>query len=60
MKAFRLFNNLKMGEFYHYPKIVELHDQRYYPSGTKTIDRDGNIEFLIIVSFNKPEQATVY
>nr|WP_314898146.1 hypothetical protein [uncultured Flavobacterium sp.] len=25
---FWLFNNLKMNEFYHYPKIVELHGQR--------------------------------
>jgi hypothetical protein len=60
IKAFWLFNNLKVGEFYHYPKIVELHGQRCYLSGTKTIDRDGKIEFLIIVSFNKPEQAMEY
>lgn len=60
MKAFWLFNNLKVGEFYHYPKIVELHGQRCYLSGTKTIDRDGKMEFLIIVSFNKPEQAMEY
>ena len=60
IKAFWLFNNLKVGEFYHYPKIVELHRQRCYLSGSKTIDRDGNMEFLIIVSFNKPEQAMVY
>ncbi len=25
IKAYWLFNNLKVGEFYHYPKIVELH-----------------------------------
>jgi hypothetical protein len=60
IKAFWLFNNLKIGEFYHYPKIVELHNQRCYLSGSKTIDRNGKIEFLIIVSFNKPEQAMVY
>lgn len=60
MKAFWLFNNLKVGEFYHYPKIVELHGQRCYLSGTKTIDRDGKMEFLIIVSFNKPQQAMEY
>ena len=28
-----------------------------YLSGCKTLDRDGKKEFLIIVSFNKPEQA---
>jgi hypothetical protein len=55
-----LFNNLKVSEFYHYPKIVELHGQRCYLFGTKTIDRKGKMEFLIIVSFNKPEQAMEY
>ena len=60
IKALWLFNNLKVGEFYHYPKIVELHGQRCYLSGTKTIDREGKMEFLIIVSFNKPEQAMEY
>jgi len=60
IKAFWLFNNLKVGEFYHYPKIVELHRQRCYLSGSKTINRNGKMEFLIIVSFNKPEQAMIY
>lgn len=60
IKAFWLFNNLKIGEFYHYRRIVELHGQKCYLSGSKTIARDGKIEFLIIVSFNKPEQAMVY
>lgn len=60
IKVFWLFNNLKVGEFFHYPKIVELHGQRCYLSGCKTIDRNGKTEFLIIVSFNKPEQAMTY
>ena len=60
IKAFWLFNNLKIGEFCHYPKIVELHGQRCYLSGSKTVDRNGKMEFLIIVSFNKPEQAMAY
>jgi transposase len=60
IKAFWLFNNLNIGEFYHYPKIVELHGQRCYLSGIKTINRNGKMEFLIIVSFNKPEQAMIY
>lgn len=60
IKAYWLFNNLKKGELYHYPKIVELHGQRCYLSGCKTFDRDGKMEFLIIVSFNKPEQAMLY
>ena len=58
--AFWLFNNLKVREFYHYPKIVEMHGQRCYLSGKKTIDRDGKMEFLILVSFNKPEQSMEY
>ncbi|MBJ7883025.1 IS4 family transposase [Gelidibacter salicanalis] len=60
IKAFWLFNNLKIGEFYHYPKIVSLHGQKCYLSGSKTFNRDGKMEFLIIVSFNRPEQAMVY
>lgn len=28
IKAFWLFNNLRIGEFYHYPKIVSLHVQK--------------------------------
>jgi transposase len=60
IKAFWLFNNLKVGEFYHYPKIVELHGQRCYLSGSKTVNRNGKLEFLIIVSFNRPEQAMIY
>ena len=60
IKAFWLFNNLKVNEFYHYPKIIELHGQRCYLSGSKTIDREGKMEFLILVSFNKPEQAMVF
>ena len=60
IKAFWLFNNLKIGKFYHYLKIVELQGQRCYLSGSKTNDRNGKMEFLIIVSFNKPEQAMTY
>ena len=60
IKAFWLFHNLKIGGFCHYPKIVGLHGQRCYLSGSKTVDRDGKMEFLIIVSFNKPEQAMAY
>jgi len=55
--AFWLFNNLKLNEFYHHRKIVRLHGQDCYLSGSKTIDRAGKPEFLIIVSFNKPEKA---
>ncbi len=60
IKAFWLLNNFKVGEFYHYPKIVSLHGQKCYLSGSKIFNRDGKMEFLILVSFNKPEQAIVY
>lgn len=58
--AFWLFNNLKVNEFRHYSKIVKLNGQDCYLSGSKTINREGKMEFLIIVSFNKPEQAMIY
>jgi len=58
--VFWLFNKLKMNEFYHYPKIVELHGQRCYLSGCKTKDRVGKMEFLILVSFNKHGQSMTY
>ena len=58
--AFWLFNNLKVGQFYSYPKIVRMHGEMCYLSGKKSIDRNGKMEFLIIVSFNKPEQSLEY
>jgi hypothetical protein len=57
--AWHLFNNLKIGELRHYPKIVRMHGEYCYLSGMKTI-KDGKIDFCIIVSFNKPEQARHY
>jgi hypothetical protein len=50
IKTFWLFRNLKVGEFHYYSKIVELHGQHCYLSGTKTIERDGKMEFIIIIS----------
>ncbi|MFV8466163.1 sugar-binding domain-containing protein [Flavobacterium sp. LB1P62] len=47
--AFRLLNNLKTNYFCHYPKIVRLHGQDCYLSGSKTINRERKMEFLIIV-----------
>ncbi len=60
VKAFWLFNNLPMGRLYHYPKLVSLHGQDCYLSGCKTINRDGKQEFLIVVSFNRPEESLTY
>ena len=52
-----LFNSLRLGEMYHYPKIVRMHGQDCYVSGCKTIDREGKFEFLIVVSYNKPGES---
>lgn len=55
-----LFHHLKVGQCCHYTKIVELHGQPCYLSATKTINQDNTVELMILVSFNKPEQALVY
>jgi hypothetical protein len=52
IKAFWLFNALKINGFYHHPKIVRVNGELCYLSGCRTRD-----EFLIIISFNKPEDA---
>lgn len=57
--AWHLFNNLNINEFRHYEKIVIMHGQLCYLSGLKTV-REGKTEFLILVSFKKPEQALAY
>ncbi|MCC9043994.1 IS4 family transposase [Myroides sp. M-43] len=55
--AYHLFYNLKVGEFRAYEKIVYLHGQLCYLSATK-IMTDGKTDYCIIVSFNKPENAS--
>ncbi|UZO82658.1 transposase [Aquimarina sp. ERC-38] len=57
--AQHLFYNLKVGELRHYSKIVKMHGEYCYVSGSKTI-KEGKTDFCIIVSFNKPEQALEY
>jgi len=57
IKAFHLFNRFKVNEFVHYPKIVRINGQLCYLSGSKLNRRNGKQEYLIIVSFNKPEKA---
>ncbi len=55
-----LFNDLKINEVRHYTKIVYLHGQLCYLTGTKTVTREKGIELLILVSFNKPEESLEY
>ena len=58
--VFWLFNKLKIGEFYHHPKIVKINGVLCYLSGIKNITKEGRIDFLIIISFNKPEKSLMY
>lgn len=58
--VFWLFNRLKINEFCHHPKIVRMHGVLCYVSGLKVVNKDGKTDFLILVSFNKPQQALDY
>ncbi|ALO17440.1 Transposase [Salinivirga cyanobacteriivorans] len=59
IKAWWLFNNLKMNQFLHYQPIVRMGSQLCYISGCKLKSKNKGSDFLIIVSFNKPEQAQI-
>lgn len=54
--AFWLFNAYKVNQFVFYRKIVKINEQLCYLSGSKLKGND----YLILVSFNKPEDAQVY
>ena len=58
--VFWLFNNLKKGEFRHHPKIVKINNVLCYVSGLKSFNREGKLDYLILVSFNKPEESLEY
>lgn len=57
IKASHLFNQYRANEFIYYPKIVYVNGQLCYLSGCKLDNSGGRLDFLIIVSFNKPEKA---
>ena len=59
IKVSWLFNSLKTGEFLHYRRIIRMGTQLCYISGCKVNSKDKGTDFLIIVSFNKPEQAQI-
>lgn len=59
IKVSHLFGALKVNEFGHYDYIVKMGKELCYLSATKIIT-DGKVEFLILVSFNKPEEALEY
>ena len=54
--AWHLFNNLGVGQVRHLPRIVRLHGNYCYLSGTKTVV-DGRQCFCIVVSFDRPGEA---
>ena len=56
LKVFWLFNAYKVNEFVFYPKIVKINEQFCYLSGSKLVRN----EFLILISFNKPEASKEY
>lgn len=57
IKVWHLFNAYKINEFVYYPKIVRINGQLCYLSGCKLNNKNGKQDFLIIVSFNKPDKA---
>lgn len=57
IKASHLFNRFRVNEFIYYNKIVRINGQLCYLSGCKLNNRKAKQDFLIIVSFNKPEKA---
>jgi hypothetical protein len=60
-KAFWLFNFLPLHGAIHYRQIVQIGTQWLYLSGIKTLNRDGNIEFVIIATYSyDPQTLTVY
>jgi len=56
VKAFWLFNSFNINEFVYYPNIVKINGQLCYLSGGKL----NKGEYLILVSFTKPEKADYY
>jgi len=56
VKAFLLFNAYNINQFVYYPNIVKINGQLCYISGSKL----NKGEYLIIVSFTKPEKADYY
>jgi hypothetical protein len=60
-KAFWLFNSLPLHVAIHYRQIVQIGTQMVYLSGIKTINRDGEIEFVIIATYRyDPQTLSVY
>lgn len=60
-KVFWLFNFLPLHKAMHYRQIVKFGTQWVYLSGIKTINRDSDIEFVIIATYKfDPQTLTAY
>lgn len=57
VKAFWLFDHLKLNQQAFYRRIVKVNGQLCYLSASKVLNKQGIAEFQIIVSFNKPQDA---
>ncbi|MBS9767908.1 MAG: transposase [Flavobacteriaceae bacterium] len=55
-----LFNRYRVNEFVYLSKSVLIKGEYYYLSGCKTKDCNGKKEFLILISYNKPENSIEY
>lgn len=60
VKAFWLFHNLPLNTAYFYPKIVQVKGNWVYLSGMKYVNQKGNIEYLIVASYDQSTQALVF
>jgi len=60
-KALWLFNGLRLNTAFHYPKIVCIKGQWVYLTGMKTLNKEHQLEFVIIASYRPNFQAlTMY
>lgn len=57
VKVSHLFNRFKTNQFVYYNKIVYVNNELCYLSGCKLKNKNGKLDFLILVSFNQPEKA---
>jgi transposase len=61
VKAWWLFNNLKVNQRAFYRRIVRVNGELCYLSASRVINKEDVPELQIIVSFKKPDEAqTIY
>lgn len=56
-KASWIFNSLELGQSKYLGKIYYVNNQLCYLSASKTKNKEGKHELLIIISFNQPKQS---